>query len=134
MDCRPYCWRSRLPKLRRSINLEQAVEQLERLRELGVRIAIDDFGTGYSSLDIATTLPADMLKLDGRFVRGATDRRSDAAAAIATITLAHCLGMLVVGECVETEEQREFLTRNGCDQLQGYLFAKPMNVDELMAW
>jgi diguanylate cyclase (GGDEF)-like protein len=116
------------------INLEQAVEQLQSLRDLGVRIAIDDFGTGYSSLDIATTLPADMLKLDGRFVRGATQRRSDAAAAIATITLAHCLGMLVVGEWVETEEQREFLARNECDQLQGYLFAKPMSADHLMAW
>jgi len=115
-------------------NLDAAVEQLGVLRARGVKVAIDDFGTGYSSLALATRLPADCLKIDMSFVSGMLTNSANAAAVDTTITLAHSLGMKAVAEGVETWEQLVYLRDRGCDQAQGYLFAKPAPRADMLAW
>ena len=105
---------------------EQAIAVLHRLRSLGVRLSIDDFGTGYSSMAYLKRLPVDTLKLDRHFVTEiATDAR-DADLCAGVIALAHKLGLKVVAEGVETEEQRRALAERDCDLFQGWLFARPM--------
>jgi diguanylate cyclase (GGDEF)-like protein len=110
-------------------NADAAVKALSAIRRLGVRIAIDDFGTGYSSLSYLKHLPIDTVKLDQSFVKGATSDANDAALVMAIITLAHNLGLRVIAEGVETEEQRAFLQLLRCDEAQGYLFGKPASAD-----
>jgi diguanylate cyclase (GGDEF)-like protein len=102
---------------------------LGRLLDLGVRVAIDDFGTGYSSLSYLKNFPVSVLKIDRSFVQGlATDSR-DVAIVNATVTMAHGLGLSVVAEGVETDEQRRLLEGQGCDAVQGYLMSRPLDVD-----
>jgi diguanylate cyclase (GGDEF)-like protein len=104
---------------------------IQRLQQIGVNISIDDFGTGYSSLAYLRDLPLDELKLDRSFVAGmATDRRAGEIVR-STIALAHSLGLRIVAEGVESESVRRALTECGCDQAQGYLFARPMDANEL---
>jgi diguanylate cyclase (GGDEF)-like protein/PAS domain S-box-containing protein len=105
---------------------ELAVRQLNRLSQLGVSLAIDDFGTGYSSLAYLKKLPINTLKLDRAFVGDIENDRNDAEICMATIALAHNLGLKVVAEGVETTAQRDFLAEHRCDYLQGYLFSKPL--------
>jgi len=107
-------------------NPEQAQAVLKRLRELGLAVAIDDFGTGYSSLAYLKTFAASALKLDRSFVDGLPRDRDDLAIAQAVIALAHSMGMEVVAEGVETEDQLGCLRELGCDQVQGYLTGRPM--------
>ncbi len=110
------------------------MQTFERLRILGVHVSIDDFGTGHSSLASLRKLPAAELKIDRAFV---TDlERSEHAQFIANtiVQMAHALNMRVVAEGVETRKQRDLLVDMGCDELQGYLFAKPMPADELGVW
>ncbi len=106
----------------------------ERLREIGVHVSIDDFGTGHSSLATLRRLPAQELKIDRAFVADmATD--ADAKAIVAAVlTMAHQLGLRVVAEGVETPAQRDLLVQMGCDELQGYLFAKPMSARAIALW
>lgn len=106
-------------------DIESTVAQLERLRDLGIGVALDDFGTGFSSLSHLRELPADELKIDRAFV--AELGRSPVCDAIvaSVITLAHAIGMVVVGEGIETEEQRAHLARLGCDRGQGFLLGRP---------
>ncbi|MBW7900383.1 MAG: EAL domain-containing protein [Rhodocyclaceae bacterium] len=104
---------------------ERAIGQLQALRDIGVELAIDDFGTGYSSLAYLKMLPIHTLKLDRAFVRDIETDENDAAISAATLGLARNLGLRVVAEGVENEAQREFLSRHGCDLLQGYLFGRP---------
>ncbi|HEX5801761.1 MAG TPA: bifunctional diguanylate cyclase/phosphodiesterase [Azospira sp.] len=104
---------------------ERAIGQLKALRDMGIELAIDDFGTGYSSLAYLKLLPIHTLKLDRAFVRDIETDENDAAISAATLALAHNLGLKVVAEGVETEAQREFLSRHNCDLLQGYLFGRP---------
>ena len=111
-------------------NAEQAMTLVERLSELGIRVAIDDFGTGYSSLSYLKFLRVDKLKLDQRFVRDLPDDRDDAAITRAVIALGHNLGFKVIAEGVESEAQRDFLRREGCDQSQGYFHARPLPAAE----
>ncbi|MBI3045513.1 MAG: PAS domain S-box protein [Betaproteobacteria bacterium] len=109
---------------------EEAVETLRQLKSLGVRLAVDDFGTGYSSLAYLKRFPLDALKIDRSFIRDAVSDPDDAAIACTIISLAHSLKLKVVAEGVETEGQYCFLKSNGCDEMQGYYFARPMPVEE----
>jgi diguanylate cyclase (GGDEF)-like protein/PAS domain S-box-containing protein len=104
---------------------------LNRLKDLGVRISIDDFGMGYSSLAYLKHLPADSLKIDRSFVRGLGEDVEDTAIVHTIIELAHTLGLEVIAEGVETEEQALLLSEMGCDLAQGYHFARPLPPDEI---
>ena len=108
-------------------NTDAAVAALEQLRALGVRVDIDDFGTGYSSLRYLRRFPVDTLKIDQSFVRNLETVSEDQGVVQAIVTLAHTLGLTVVAEGVETEEQRALLGGLTCDFAQGYLFARPMD-------
>jgi EAL domain-containing protein (putative c-di-GMP-specific phosphodiesterase class I) len=110
---------------------ERAKEALQRMNALGVRIAIDDFGTGYSSLSYLKRFPAHAVKIDRSFVSGLPADREDVAITQAVIAMAHSLGLVVVGEGVETTEQLEMLRSLGCDEAQGFLLGRPMPADEL---
>jgi diguanylate cyclase (GGDEF)-like protein len=112
-------------------NLDAVVASLKELRSLGVRSAIDDFGTGYCGLQYLGTLPVDSLKIDQSFVQGMTP--SDAAIIGATIAMGHSLGLSLTAEGVETPEQRRFLAAQACDRIQGYLEAKPMPAEDMLA-
>jgi EAL domain-containing protein (putative c-di-GMP-specific phosphodiesterase class I) len=110
---------------------QATIATMERLKEVGVLLALDDFGTGYSSLSHLKGLPLDSLKVDQSFVRGLPDDRDDLAICTAVIAMGHALGMNVIAEGVETAEQLAVLRSLGCDQAQGYLFARPMPADQL---
>ncbi|MEY9886606.1 diguanylate cyclase (GGDEF)-like protein/PAS domain S-box-containing protein [Catenulispora sp. MAP5-51] len=99
---------------------------LSQVSDLGVRIALDDFGTGYSSLGHLRRIPADALKIDRAFVNGLEHEGGDSAIVTAVITMAHALGMITVGEGIESDAQYDALRALGCDQGQGYLFAEPV--------
>ena len=109
-------------------------ETFRRLGELGTHLSIDDFGTGYSSLSYLRQLPAEELKIDGSFVKD-VDTSADARAIVdAVVKLAHALGLKVVAEGVETLRQQKVLVDMGCDELQGFLFARPMTARALLMW
>ena len=105
---------------------EVALEQLHRLRELGLRLAIDDFGTGYSSLLRLKRLPVQKLKIDQGFVAGLPWDEDDAAIVRVVIALAKSMGMQVQAEGIEQVEQAQFLLDLACDMGQGYWFGRPM--------
>ena len=107
----------------------EAVRILENLRAAGIRISVDDFGTGYSSLAYLTRLPLTALKIDGSFVRNADSDPAAASIVRAVIDMAHNLRFTVIAEGVETKAHADFLSEHGCDQAQGYLYARPMPAD-----
>jgi EAL domain-containing protein (putative c-di-GMP-specific phosphodiesterase class I) len=110
------------------------LQAFERLGRAGVHVSIDDFGTGYSSLASLRRLPAAELKIDRAFVTDLDASRDAISIAKAIVQMAHSLGLRVVAEGVETETQRDHLIALGCDELQGYLFAKPMSATALGLW
>ncbi len=110
---------------------DSVISVIERVRDLGVRLAIDDFGTGYSSLGYLKRFPIDIVKIDRSFVAGLGTDAGDVAIVSAVIGLAHALGLRVVAEGVETEEQLSELVMLGCDEAQGYFFAPPQPVQDL---
>ncbi|NWB12753.1 EAL domain-containing response regulator [Pseudomonas sp. G5001] len=112
-------------------NTQHTIASLQRLRAMGVKISIDDFGTGYSSLAYLRRFPIDTLKIDIAFIREVTSNPQDAAITRTIIELAHSLKLRVVAEGVETQAQLEFLREAGCDQIQGYLFSRPLPMKEL---
>ncbi|HKI60027.1 MAG TPA: EAL domain-containing protein, partial [Mariprofundaceae bacterium] len=107
-------------------NIEFNVATLQAIRAMGVTITIDDFGTGYSSLGYLAKLPVDTLKIDRSFVMEMTAGSGGRALVSTIISLAHSLKLKVVAEGVETEEQSHLLRLLNCDEIQGYLFSKPV--------
>ncbi|ACC76112.1 EAL domain-containing protein [Paraburkholderia phymatum] len=114
-------------------DVEASLRILQALHEMGVRISIDDFGTGYSSLMYLKRLPASELKIDRGFVRELAHDAEDAAIVSSVVALGHTLGIDIVAEGVETATQKEFLTRLGCNSLQGYLLGRPVPAADLGA-
>ncbi len=110
---------------------QQVLEELETLRANGVEISIDDFGTGYSSLQYLRDLPATRLKIDQTFIARIEDSATDRAIISTIAHLAHALRMRVVAEGVETEGQFALLRASGCDEVQGYLIGRPLNIEQL---
>ncbi|QIB64833.1 EAL domain-containing protein [Kineobactrum salinum] len=108
-----------------------SIEKLEDLRNLGVNVAIDDFGTGYSSLYYLARLPVQFLKIDGSFIYTMTASGHSKMIVSTIISLAHALGMRVIAEGVETREQQQLLEAMHCDEMQGYLFSRPLPAEQL---
>ncbi|MET0193491.1 MAG: bifunctional diguanylate cyclase/phosphodiesterase, partial [Hyphomicrobiaceae bacterium] len=111
--------------------LDMTVARMRSLKEMGVGLSVDDFGIGYSSLSYLKRLPLDELKVDRAFIKDILTDRNDAAIAGTIIGLGHSLGLQVVAEGVETVEQRDFLARQGCNRYQGYLFGRPLPIEQL---
>lgn len=110
-------------------NINDIISKMDALSKIGILISLDDFGTGYSSLQYLKKLPLDQLKIDQSFVRDISQDASDRAIVVTIIRIAHSLGINVIAEGVETNDQRQYLLDNGCTHYQGYLFGKPMPVN-----
>ena len=113
---------------------DQVIAKLERLRSAGIRIALDDFGTGYSFLSYLKELPMSTLKIDRSFIRNLLDDPKAKSLTRSIITIGHLLGMNVVAEGIETQEQRAYLASIECDCFQGYLIQKPLPGKQLYEW
>ena len=107
-------------------DVEASIEKLKTVRALEVEIAIDDFGTGYSSLQYLARLPISALKIDRAFVQNMTTNANHLTLVSTIISLAHNLDLKVIAEGVETTEQSDYLRRHKCDQVQGYLYSRPV--------
>lgn len=114
-------------------DMSGAVARLAELKSLGVRIALDDFGTGYSPLTHLRSFPVDILKIDRSFVRNVASSADDRAIVGGVITIAHDLGLMTVAEGIEDDRQRDVMAELGCDSGQGYLWTRPVPLDELLA-
>ncbi|MCE3263167.1 MAG: hypothetical protein K0R43_2246 [Pseudoduganella sp.] len=111
----------------------QSVAKMRQLEAMGIALAIDDFGTGYSSLAALKSFPISRLKIDKSFVRDLAGSSDDQAITCAIISLSHQLDMRVIAEGVETEQQRRFLQQHGCDEMQGYLYSRPVPPQQITA-
>ena len=112
---------------------EEALDVLHKLKRLGVQLAIDDFGTGYSSLNYLKRLPLNTLKIDQSFIRGLPDDADDVAIVRAIIALGRSMQLTIIAEGVETQAQQDFLAKEGCEQIQGYIVSVPLSADEFAA-
>ena len=111
-------------------NRDQVEAQLLDFRDAGIQVSIDDFGTGYSSLSYLNKFDIDYLKIDQSFTRNLSENSSEMALSEAIIVMAHKLGLKVIAEGVETEQQRDLLMAAGCDYIQGYLYSKPLPAEQ----
>ena len=111
-------------------NVENSIAQMSALKTEGVGFSLDDFGTGYSSLSHLKRLPLDQLKIDQSFVRDILIDPNDAAIAKMIVALAESMGLTVIAEGVETQAQRDYLAHNGCHTYQGFLFSRPVPLEE----
>ncbi|KQP36209.1 EAL domain-containing protein [Pseudorhodoferax sp. Leaf274] len=116
------------------MGMERVSALLQQIKARGIAVAIDDFGTGFSSLSYLDRLPADRLKIDRAFVTALDAADGTARIAEMIVPLGHRLGMQVLAEGVETESQAQALRHLGCDEVQGYLYGKPMPLDDFAAW
>jgi diguanylate cyclase (GGDEF)-like protein len=112
-------------------DLEETVATVKRIKDAGISLAMDDFGTGYSSLSYIQRFPLDVLKIDRSFVKDLEFNNDNAVICNTIIAMAHNLGLQVIAEGVETEAQFEYLREHGCDQIQGFLFSKPLPAEQL---
>lgn len=112
-------------------NVSRAIKVLDAVQSRGIRLAIDDFGTGYSSMSLMKQFPIDTIKIDRSFVRDLPVDSEDQAIAQAIISMGKALGMTVIAEGVETVEQEAFLRSHACDEMQGFLFSKPLPAREM---
>ena len=112
-------------------NPKEAIKTLNSISALGVELAIDDFGTGYSSLSYLKKLPINKLKIDQSFVKDLPHNENDVGISKTVITLAKSLNLNIIAEGVETKEQKDFLVANGCINIQGYYYSKPLNADDM---
>jgi EAL domain-containing protein (putative c-di-GMP-specific phosphodiesterase class I) len=111
--------------------VSRAIKVLDEIQGRGVRLAIDDFGTGYSSMSLMKQFPIDTIKIDRSFVRDLPNDSEDRAIAQAIISMGKALGMTVIAEGVETIDQQAFLRNHACDEMQGFLFSKPVPPQQL---
>jgi EAL domain-containing protein (putative c-di-GMP-specific phosphodiesterase class I) len=114
--------------------MEQGINTLEALRDLGCLLALDDFGTGFSSLSYLNRLPIHKLKIDRSFVTGIPHRQSSARITRAILDLTQGLGLHSIAEGIETAEQLAYLRAEGCAEGQGYLFSRPLPLSEFEQW
>jgi EAL domain-containing protein (putative c-di-GMP-specific phosphodiesterase class I) len=111
-------------------NIDEVISKMTELKLQGLKFSLDDFGTGYSSLSYLRRLPLDRLKIDRAFVQDILTDTCGGAIAQAIISLSRAMGLPVMAEGVESEEQREYLVALGCHTYQGYLFSRPVPVEE----
>ncbi|MCW7754453.1 EAL domain-containing protein [Desulfobotulus sp. H1] len=113
---------------------DSAIRTLSRFAHMGIRFAIDDFGTGYSSLSYLKRFPIQVLKVDKSFIQEIPHNQDDASIVLSILSLAHSLGLTVVAEGVETEDQLTFLRAHNCDMMQGFLFSQPLRAEEFRSF
>jgi diguanylate cyclase (GGDEF)-like protein/PAS domain S-box-containing protein len=116
------------------IDTESTIDKLNALKDLGVRLAVDDFGTGYSSLSYLSRFPVDILKIDRSFIKSVNEGVEESALAAAIVKLSEALDLQTVAEGIERSSQMQRLVELGCASGQGFLFAKPMEVEDLLSW
>ncbi|HDZ36734.1 MAG TPA: EAL domain-containing protein, partial [Marinobacter sp.] len=115
-------------------NSSETAEILKAMDRAGIRLSVDDFGTGYSALSYLKSYPFDTLKIDKTFIQDVTKAPEDGALVRAIISMAHSLGLTIIAEGVETEQQTHFLKQEGCDFAQGYFYSHPLPEKEFTEW
>jgi len=115
-------------------DMDKALARINMIKEKGFRVSIDDFGTGHSSLSYLVQFPVDQLKIDKSFIRQITHHKQSLSVVSTIISLGKELNLEVIAEGVETQEQIDILKNNWCDEVQGFFYAKPMKLDELLVW
>ena len=113
---------------------ERVIDLLDRIRSRGIHLSLDDFGTGHSSLAHLKRFPIDCVKIDRAFIKDMTENADDVAIAKTIVAMAKALDLTTVAEGVETEAQLELLKKLGCDEIQGYLFSRPLSADDFGAF
>jgi EAL domain-containing protein (putative c-di-GMP-specific phosphodiesterase class I) len=113
-------------------NMQTTIDILNQLHRQGVELAVDDFGTGYSSLSYLRQFPIDRLKIDQSFIRNALVNPDDRMITKTIINLGHSLGLKVIAEGVETNDHENFLKEEGCDEVQGFKYTKPLSMEKFI--